>query len=61
LLLRRNRGKYEVIAKSVVTEAVRRLEMFLLEDCKLPIQKLSIEELSGIFDVLLQCRQKMLT
>jgi hypothetical protein len=26
-------NKYDIIVKSVVTEAVRRLEMFLLEEC----------------------------
>ena len=43
-----------------MTEAVKKLEIFVREDCKLNVKKLSVEEISEIFDDLLMCRERFI-
>ena len=55
-MLFRERNRYKSIVTCVVNEAYRRLEDFLIEECKRDIKPLNREEIRTLYTTLLNCR-----
>ena len=51
------KSRYKTISASIATDVYRRLEHFLMKECKRKISILNREEMRAVFSILLNCKK----